>query len=175
MKQLRLLLLFTMLLMPILVWAEPFTSKYGKFTVTFPSGVGEPQQSVDTYQSAAGPATDHTVQLYAGSRLYECSYGDISDKKIQKVGSTALLKERKDLLRKSLTATVEVEAAAKLQNRPALSFRLTSHRRGVTTYGRVLVVLDGKRLYTIVYLSSGPADCDSPDANNFLASFKILS
>jgi hypothetical protein len=169
------LLLLLIVLSPVLAQADPFTPKGGKFTITFPPGMAEPQDDPQTTSGPDGPLTSHAFQIWKRSDMYAVAYFDYPEKSVQKQDANATLKENRERIRVGMQATIQMETFSKWQGRPALSFRWTTGMGGVPTCGRALYVLDKRRLYTIMFSTTRPpAELDSADISKLFSSFKIL-
>lgn len=151
------------------VATTPFTSKQGRFSVVWPGSV--PKPTTQTTNSAIGKLQVTMYISDLGSRAVMVGYNDYPASVVPRMNPKKALEGARDGAMKNIGGTVSSQKPYQQQGHPALTFRF-----GTTTglFGQANLVMDGGRLYQVMYYTKDKADLDKPEAQNFINSFKII-
>ncbi len=150
---------------------KPFTSKEGRFTISFP---GVPDESTSTQKSSLGDMVLHVFKVARDNdrEVYTLIYYDYPPEAIKSTDSERIFDAAQQ---GGLEAThgklVKRTDISKTDKAPATR-DLEIEIQGTTNYARMILV--GNRLYVIMFVPN--ADRGAADrARAFLDSFKLLS
>jgi hypothetical protein len=144
---------------------KPFTSKEGRFTISFPS---KPDESTRTLKSPSGDMELHIFRAWRSTdkELYTLVYKDFPTEAIKSTAPDKILDEAQQGGLAAMDGKlVRKTDVAKTDKAPA-SRELELETQGTTEYIRLILV--GNRLYVIIVDASRGAD----RARKFLDSFK---
>ncbi len=150
-----------------------YESADGRFNAILPSGITNLAFSKTTRSSDFG---DYELKLLSDSttrRTCAIYYYDFPEKAFQTKSTEKMLSDGLEAIRKDPTNTVSNAANLTVDGYPANSFFFSRKQDNSVWYGRTVTVIAKPRTYSLMFLSTDPAELNKLDVLLFFKSFHI--
>lgn len=168
MQRFRLFAATLLVLIPVSMFAGHIEKT--SFTIDMPDYFGEFAKQEQKIQSADGPIIQTTYVAKAPSgEAVIVTYGAMSGKILN---PDAMIDSARDSLMKSLKTSVNTENKFQSDGRPARTvFYSASAPRPM--FGRTDFVIDGKRMFQVIYVGGAKEGLEAQATNDMFSSFHV--
>ncbi len=157
------------------MFASPFVSKDGRFSINLPDGFGKPTLESQDVPSELGPIKLHMHTALGSDGVCLVGYSDISNVEFTDELREKMLEGAKEGAIENMNAKLESESTITIDGRKAKSVRFSMDAEGQTMHGQFNYVMDGNRLYQIGYIALTDNVIGNAAVQDYFSSFKITS
>ena len=160
---------------PLLDDATEMSPDGGRYSIWVPSAYVGTENVQESEQALPGNlkikiSTATTDTGTCLSSFYDLPPGDYA----QNNGEENIRNETVKGFTNSLSAQITRKEMVTLAGKTAQSIRFTGKSKGIVVYGRLMVLLDGNRLYQLAFLSKTASEPEQPRVDSFFKSFQII-
>ncbi|MCX6995354.1 MAG: hypothetical protein NTY13_06080 [Chlamydiae bacterium] len=147
-----------------------------QFSITFPKGFSHAAKEEDSIETELGVIStvnyvsfNDTSVAMAGAGCYPENIAISMDREHDQLFTLA-----KESLMASLSATPLKTFMIDLQELPTLEVEFVMQMEQLILIGKARFVFDGKRLYSVIFITSDPSTLAAPEVNDFFNSFVVI-